>query len=86
MPLPISSKTPSDTSPAMNRTNRASDIGSDAWMLEQGFRPLTPAESQFNASHRVHECADRAGAPRPGKIIDLVSALRKYINRAMGRP
>ncbi len=38
--------------------NEIPDVGSDAWMLEQGFRPLTPEESRINAAQRAYECAD----------------------------
>jgi hypothetical protein len=84
MPLPISKGTPSNTSPSMNRAEPITDVGSDEWMRSQGAIPMTPEES---AAHRhLFACAE-AGAPAPsnGKVIDLITALQKALNRVLSR-
>lgn len=74
MPSAILKPTRSDTSPISRRIEPVSDVGSDQWMLDRGFVPMTPAEAKAHA--HLFECAGTA--PRV-KIICLVEALQKAL-------
>jgi hypothetical protein len=62
----------------MNPTETDSGVGSDEWMRERGFRPMTPEESKKHARFFT-PCHEQSTGG--GKIIDLVRWLHEALSR-----
>ena len=75
-----SKKTKDGTLPTTNPTDNDSGVGSDSWMTERGFTPMTPEESEAHA-HFFAPCAKREERVQGNKIIDLIRVLHDAFMR-----